>query len=126
MALIVLMCSFGIAVAPWILTYPPVSYEGLGLVASVGWGVMVGVGSVFMLIGHLLKAYQWEIPGVILCAAGFFVYALLSWHQAIEDSAGSGARALLMCMFFCWLVLRGDVLLGYHHTLERVDKIGRR
>lgn len=125
MALIVLMWSFGIAVAPWIITYPPVSYQGLGLVASVGWGVMVGAGSVFMLIGHLLRSHQWEIPGVILCATGFFVYALVSWQQVFEGSVGSGSRALLMCMFFCWVLLRGDVLIGYHRTLKRVDKIGR-
>lgn len=115
-----------VALAPYILVFPPVSYEGLGLVASAGWGVIAGAGAALILIGNLRKAYLIEAPGVMLVTAGVAVYALLSWDQAITVSPGSGPRALLMITFLtAFLLDRALELLEYHRTLKRIDRIGR-
>lgn len=124
--LTVLTYALAAAVAPWILAFPPVSYEGLGLVASVGWGIMVGAGAVLMLTGELKRSHYVEIPGVMLVGAGLMTYAMLSWEQTLNSSPGSGARALLIAAGTVWLVRRGKRLIGYHRTLGRIDRIGRR
>ena len=123
--LTVLMYALAAGVAPWILTFPPVSYEGLGLVASVGWGVLVGVGAVLMLAGELKRSHYVELPGVMLMGAGLATYTMLSWEQTISTSPGSGARALLVAAGSIWLARRGKRLIGYHRTLDRIDRIGR-
>ena len=115
-----------VALAPYILVFPPVSYEGFGFVASVGWGVMAGAGAVLILIGNLRKAYLVEAPGVMLTTAGVAVYALLSWEQTLTSSPGSGLRALLMVTFLtAFLLDRALELLEYHKALRRIDRIGR-
>lgn len=123
--LTVVMWLASVAVAPWILAFPPVSYEGLGLVASVGWGVMVGVGALLILAGNAFRSYVVELPGLLLNGAGISVYLILSWSQVFEGSMGSGARALLMVTFLCWLIRRSRKLVRHHLTLGRIDKIGR-
>lgn len=123
--LTVLMYLTAAAVAPWIYAFPPVSYEGLGLVASVGWGFLVGAGALLMLAGELRRSHYLELPGVLLMGSGVLVYAMLSWAQTFSYSIGSGARALLMLAGFLWLLRRGKRLLGYHRTLNRIDRIGR-
>jgi len=124
-ALVILMWIFGMAVAPWILSFPPQSYSGFGLVASVGWGVMVGLGSAIMLIGWLKRSYIVEGPGLLMMFGGIFIYAILSWEQTLGGSGGSGARALLLCMGTCALLIRADTLNDFRLTLKRVDRIGR-
>lgn len=124
--LTVLMYALAAGVAPWILTFPPVSYEGFGLVASVGWGILVGVGAVLMLIGELKRSHYVELPGVILMGAGLLTYAMISWEQTLNVSPGSGARALLIAAGSVWLARRGKRLIGYHRTLDRIDRLGRR
>ena len=115
-----------VALAPYILVFPPVSYEGFGLVASVGWGVMAGAGAALILIGNLRKAYLVEAPGIMLTTAGVAVYTLLSWEQTISVSPGSGPRALLMVTFLtAFLLDRALELMEYHRTLKRIDRIGR-
>lgn len=115
-----------VALAPYILAFPPVSYEGFGFVASVGWGVIAGAGAVLILIGNLRKAYLVEAPGVMLTTAGVAVYALLSWDQTLTSSPGSGPRALLMVTFLtAFLLDRAMELLEHHKTLKRIDRIGR-
>ena len=123
--LTVLMYALAAGVAPWILAFPPVSYEGLGLVASVGWGVLVGVGAALMLVGELKRSHYVELPGVMLMGAGLATYTMLSWEQTISTSPGSGARALLVAAGSIWLARRGKRLIGYHRTLDRIDRIGR-
>lgn len=123
--LTVLMYALAAAVAPWIWAFPPVSYEGLGLVASVGWGILAGVGAVLMLIGELKRSHYVELPGVMLMGAGLLTYAMLSWEQTLTGSPGSGARALLIAAGTVWLARRGKRLIGYHRTLDRIDRIGR-
>ena len=124
--LTILMYALAAGVAPWILTFPPVSYEGFGLVASVGWGILVGVGAVLMLIGELKRSHYVELPGVILMGAGLLTYAMISWEQTLNASPGSGARALLIAAGTVWLARRGKRLIGYHRTLDRIDRLGRR
>ena len=124
--LTVLMYALAAGVAPWILTFPPVSYEGFGLVASVGWGILVGVGAVLMLIGELKRSHYVELPGVMLMGAGLLTYAMISWEQTLNVSPGSGARALLIAAGSVWLARRGKRLIGYHRTLDRIDRLGRR
>ena len=115
-----------VALAPYILVFPPVSYEGFGFVASMGWGVMAGAGAVLILIGNLRKAYLVEAPGVMLTTAGVAIYAILSWEQTITSSPGSGLRALLMVTFIsAFLLDRALELLEHHKTLKRIDRIGR-
>ena len=115
-----------VALAPYILVFPPVSYEGFGFVASMGWGVMAGAGAVLILIGNLRKAYLVEAPGVMLTTAGVAIYAILSWEQTITSSPGSGLRALLMVTFIsAFLLDRAMELLEHHKTLKRIDRIGR-
>ena len=123
--LTVLMYALAAGVAPWILTFPPVSYEGFGLVASVGWGILVGVGAVLMLIGELKRSHYVELPGVMLMGAGLLTYAMISWEQTLNVSPGSGARALLIAAGTVWLARRGKRLIGYHRTLDRIDRLGR-
>ena len=123
--LTVLMYVFAAGVAPWILTFPPVSYEGFGLVASVGWGILVGVGAVLMLTGELKRSHYVELPGVMLMGAGLLTYTMLSWEQTLTYSTGSGARALLLAAGTVWLARRGKRLIGYHRTLDRIDRLGR-
>ena len=116
-----------VALAPYILVFPPVSYEGFGLVASVWWGVMAGAGAALILIGNLRKAYLVEAPGIMLTTAGVAVYTLLSWEQTISSSPGSGPRALLMVTFLtAFLLDRALELLEYRRTLKRIERIGRR
>ena len=115
-----------VALAPYILIYPPVSYEGFGFVASAGWGVMAGAGAVLILIGNLRKAYLVEAPGIMLTTAGVAVYVLLSWEQVFTSSPGTGPRALLLITFLtAFLLDRALELLEYHRTLKRIDRIGR-
>lgn len=123
--LTVLMYVLAAGVAPWILAFPPVSYEGFGLVASVGWGVLVGVGAVLMLVGELKRSHYVELPGVMLVGAGLLTYTMLSWEQTLNYSLGSGARALLIAAGSVWLVRRGKRLIGHHRTLDRIDRLGR-
>lgn len=123
--LTVIMWLASVAVAPWILIFPPVSYEGLGLVASVGWGVMTGLGAALILVGTLRHSYITELPGVFLMGLGLLVYTILSWGQVADGTVGSGARALLMITFTIWLVKRGKQLVRYHLTLERIERLGR-
>ena len=123
--LTVLMYALAAGVAPWILAFPPVSYEGFGLVASVGWGILVGVGAVLMLVGELKRSHYVELPGIMLAGAGLLTYTMLSWEQTLNASPGSGARALLIAAGTVWLARRGKRLIGYHRTLDRIDRLGR-
>ena len=123
--LTILMYALAAGVAPWILTFPPVSYEGFGLVASVGWGILVGVGAVLMLVGELKRSHYVELPGIMLAGAGLLTYTMLSWEQTLNYSPGSGARALLIAAGTVWLARRGKRLIGYHRTLDRIDRLGR-
>lgn len=115
-----------LALAPYILVYPPVSYEGFGFVASMGWGLLAGAGAGLILIGNLRKAYLIEAPGVMLVTVGVAIYAILSWEQTLTASPGSGLRALLLITFISSFLLdRALELTEYHRTLRRIDRIGR-
>lgn len=123
--LTILGWATAVAVAPWILTFPPVTYEGLGLVAGVGWGVLTGAGAALSLIGHLARRHEVELPGMILLGTGLVIYAALSWATVAEGSTGSGARALLLVAACFFIADRMLELIDWHLDLRRIDKIGR-
>lgn len=112
-------------VAPWILTFPPITYRGLGLVAGVGWGVLVGIGALLTLIGLLKRRHEVELPGLILLGTGLVIYAFLSWQSVFEGSTGSGARALMLVGGAYLIAERGLELLEWILDLRRIDNIGR-
>lgn len=112
-------------VMPWILLYPPVTYEGLGLVAGVGWGILVGTGALLLLTGHLARRHEVEIPGLILLGTGLVIYVFLSWQTVTGGSEGSGARALLLTGGMYLIAERALELAQWVLHLRRIDKIGR-
>lgn len=114
----------GIA-APWILTFPPVSYEGLGLVASVGWGVMFGIGAVLIAAANVREEYRLELPGIGLVLGGLAVYLILSWHQTLTGSTGSGARAIILVPFAGVMLARGLRLWSHHRSMRRLERVAR-
>lgn len=105
--------------------FPPVTYEGLGLVAGVGWGILVGAGSVLLLIGHLIRRHEVEIPGLLFLATGIVIYAILSWQTVLDGSSGSGARALMLAGSAYLISERGVELVQWILHLRRIEKIGR-
>lgn len=116
----------GVAVAPWIVIFPPITYEGLGLAASVGWGLLVGLGSLLIVIGQVKRIYQVELPGTMLAAVGLTIYALLSWQQVATGSTGSGARALILIILIGIVIARGMDLWAHHRRMRRLDSIAAR
>lgn len=117
----------GALVAPWILTFPPVTYEGMGLVASYGWGVMFGAGAILIAIGHMREEYRIEIPGIGLVLGGIAVYLILTWGQVIAaGSMGSGSRGLLLVPFaVSYLLVRLLRLIGHHLRIQSLQRIAR-
>lgn len=111
--------------APWIITYPPVTYEGLGLVAGVGWGVLVGIGALLMLAGHLTRRHEVEIPGLLFLGTGLAIYVILSWQTVVSGSEGSGAQALLLTGGAYLIAERGLELVQWVLHLRRINRIGR-
>ena len=123
--LMVLTWAFGGLAAPWILTFPPITYQGLGLFASIGWGVMVGAGSLLISAGYLFEEYRIELPGVGLVVGGLAVYVLLSWQSTLTGSTGSGARAIILVLFLGTMTVRGLKLLGHHQVVRNLQRIAR-
>lgn len=113
------------AVAPWILHFPPVTYKGLGLIAGVGWGILVGVGALVTLAGHLTRRHEVEIPGLLLLSTGLIIYVILSWQTVLDGSEGSGARALLLTGGAYLVAERLLELAQWVTHLRHIDKIGR-
>lgn len=110
---------------PWIIKFPPVSYEGMGLVASYGWGVMVGIGSVLIAIANGKADYRFEIPGIALVLGGLIVYLILSWDQVFGGSTGSGSRALVLSPFVAVLLARFLQLWGHHRKMTPLQRLSR-
>lgn len=123
--LLVIAWLTGGLVMPWILAFPPITYEGFGLVAGVGWGVLFGAGALLMLAGHLARRHEIEIPGLILLCSGLVVYVFLSWQTVLAGSEGSGARALMLTGGAFLVTERGLELAQWVVHLRRIDKIGR-
>lgn len=115
----------GGVVGPWIIAFPPITYQGLGLFASYGWGVMFGAGAVLIALANVLEEYRVEIPGAALVVGGLVVYTILSWHQVFTGSTGSGARALILVPFAGVMTARLLRLWGHHKKIRRLQRIAR-
>lgn len=124
-ALLVVSWAVGGIVAPWILAFPPVTYQGLGLVASYGWGVMFGAGALLIALANAREEYRLEIPGVSLVLGGLAIYLILSWGQVAAGSTGSGSRALILIPFAGQSLARLLRLLGHHQRIQTLQKIAR-
>lgn len=124
-AVLVAGWTVGGLVAPWILAFPPVTYQGLGLFAAYGWGVMFGAGALLIATGHLFEAHRIEIPGVGLVLGGLVLYLLLSWHQVFTGTTGSGSRALLLVPFAAERLARGLRLAGHDRSIRRLERLAR-
>ncbi len=111
----------GLGAGAWVLLSPPRSYEGIGLALTFAWGAMLIVGSLLILVAHLIRVHQVELPGLAFALGGILTYVYLSWEQTFGDSPGSGPRALLLGWLLCFLLTR-LVLLLYVDLKARARK----
>lgn len=109
----------GVAAGVWVLASPPKSYDGIGLALTIAWGVMLAAGSLLVTLGHVLRTYQIELPGLAFSLGGVVLYGYLSWESTLTDSPGSGPRACLLVLLAAFIVARLRVLLY-------IDRRGRR
>lgn len=101
----------GLAAGLWVIVSPPLSYEGIGATLTLMWGVMIAAGSVLVLIAHLIRVHQLEIPGLVFALGGVAIYIYLSWQQTLGTSPGSGPRALFLGWILMFLLARLILLL---------------
>lgn len=113
----------GVAAGTWVLTYPPVSYEGIGLALTTMWGLMLVIGSGLCTLAHALQRYKLELPGLVLALGGVVIYGYLSWEQTVGTSPGSGPRALLLLLLACWIVARVRVLIYLDRQARRLKEL---
>lgn len=123
--LLILGWVFGVIGGGWVLYYPPVTYQGIGLGLTIAWGVMLAAGALAILIAHLRQSYRIEIPGLWLVVGGLIIYILLSWDQVFSGSWGSGPRACLLVTLACICAARLRVLHILDRRLRRIDSYGR-
>lgn len=86
----------GLGAGLWVILSPPKSYEGIGASLTFAWGVLIAAGAVLILIAHLIRVHQLEIPGLVFALGGVAIYIYLSWEQTFGGSFGSGPRALFL------------------------------
>lgn len=86
----------GLGAGLWVIVSPPVSYEGIGATLTLVWGVLIAAGSALVLIGHVVRVHQVEVPGLAFALGGMAIYVYLSWEQTLGTSPGSGPRALFL------------------------------
>lgn len=86
----------GLGAGLWVIVSPPVSYEGIGATLTLVWGVLIAAGSALVLIGHVVRVHQVEVPGLAFALGGMAIYIYLSWEQTLGTSPGSGPRALFL------------------------------
>lgn len=108
------------AAGVWVLIDPPLSYSGLSLGLTVAWGLMLAIGSGLVALGHVLRRYQIELPGLFLSLGGVVTYGYLSWVQTLTESPGSGPRACLLVLLACLIVSRITVLLHIDRQARRL------
>lgn len=101
----------GLAAGLWVIVSPPLSYEGIGATLTLIWGIMIAAGSVLVLIAHLIRVHQLEIPGLVFALGGVAIYIYLSWQQTLGTSPGSGPRALFLGWILMLLLARLILLL---------------
>jgi len=110
----------GVGAGAWVLADPPQSYSGLGLGLTIAWGVMLAVGSGLVTVGHVLRRYRIELPGLVLALGGVAIYAYLSWVQTLTESPGSGPRPMLLILLAAFIIARARALLHIDRQLRRL------
>lgn len=101
----------GLAAGLWVIISPPRSYVGIGAMLTTTWGVLLVAGGVLILIAHLVRVHQVEIPGIAFSLGGIVIYVYLSWQATLTDSPGSGPRALFLGWIAMFLLSRLILLL---------------
>lgn len=101
----------GLGAGLWVIVSPPRSYEGIGATLTLIWGVLIAAGSALVLIGHILRVHQIEVPGIAFALGGMSIYIYLSWEQTLSTSPGSGPRALFLGQLGCFYLARLFLLL---------------
>lgn len=101
----------GLAAGLWVIISPPKSYEGIGAMLTTIWGVLLVAGGVLILIAHLVRVHQVELPGIAFSLGGIAIYVYLSWQATLTDSPGSGPRALFLGWIAMFLLSRLILLL---------------
>ena len=124
-ALMVVAWVAGVAGGAWVLAYPPRSYEGLGLGLSLLWGALLGVGSLAVLAGHLMRRHRVELAGLWPALGGILLYAGLSWESVFVGSPGSGARACMIVLLACLVAARIRQLRNIERRVKGIDRMGR-
>src|SRR5699024_11777515 len=91
----------GLGAGLWVIVSPPVTYEGIGATLTLVWGVLIAVGSALVLLGHIIRIHQVEVPGLAFALGGMAIYVYLSWEQTVGAAPGSGPRDLLLGQIAC-------------------------
>ena len=125
LALMVVAWVAGVAGGVWVLVYPPRSYEGLGLGLSLLWGALLGVGSLAVLAGYLMRRHRVELAGLWPALGGILLYAGLSWESVFAGSPGSGARACMIVLLACLVAARIRQLGSIERRVKGIDQMGR-
>lgn len=115
----------GAASGLWVLISPPNSYEGLGTLLTIAWGVFLLAGSLLCTIGHAVRRYHLELPGLVLALGGVVIYDYLSWVATFTDSPGSGPRALLLALLATAIITRLRILLHIDRQARKLAEMRR-
>lgn len=94
----------GLAAGLWVIVSPPRSYEGIGATLTLAWGILIVTGAALILIAHLIRVHQLELPGLVFALGGVAIYVCLSWEQTFGTSPGSGPRALFLGWILSFLL----------------------
>ena len=115
----------GLAAGLWVIVSPPLSYEGIGATLTLAWGILIVTGAALILIAHLLRVHQIELPGIVFALGGVAIYVYLSWEQTLGTSPGSGPRALFLGWILSFLLARLILLVVIDiRARKRIDARG--
>ena len=96
----------GLGAGLWVIISPPKSYVGIGATLTLTWGILIVTGSALVLIAHIVRVHQLEIPGIVFALGGLAIYVYLSWEATFGTSPGSGPRAFFLGWLLCFLLTR--------------------
>lgn len=115
----------GLAAGLWVIVSPPRSYEGIGATLTLAWGILIVTGAALILIAHLIRVHQLELPGLVFALGGVAIYVYLSWEQTFGASPGSGPRALFLGWILSFLLARLILLVVIDiRARKRIDARG--
>ncbi|UEJ83456.1 hypothetical protein Bra3105_03845 [Brachybacterium halotolerans subsp. kimchii] len=85
---------------------------------------MLAAGSLLVTLGHILRTYQIELPGLTFSLGGVGLYGYLSWEATtLTDSPGSGPRACLMILLAASIIARLRALLYIDRRARRTVEL---